>query len=119
VASVSQCQQALTRLAKSLDGVDPQLRAKHVPHRTVACRVSDLDVVFTGWIDPDGVHDLATADDGHPSIDAADVRVVLSSDDLLELADGRDDLLHAWLKGRVQISAPVRDVLRLRSLLGL
>jgi hypothetical protein len=35
------------------------------------------------------------------------------------LADGDDDFLQAWLRGRVQISAPVRDVLRLRALVGL
>jgi predicted lipid carrier protein YhbT len=115
VATVRQCHSALTRLAKSLDDLDPELRAKHVPTRSVCCRVSDLDVTFTGWIDADGVHDLARGE----ADEAADVRVVLSSQDLLAIAEGRDDVLHAWLGGRMQISAPVRDVLRLRSLLGM
>jgi len=44
--------------------------------------------------------------------------VSLRSDDLIAIANGEDNLLAAWLHGRVQISAPMRDLLRLRSLVG-
>ena len=50
---------------------------------------------------------------------SAEVKVTLASDDLIALADGKDDFISAWLHGRVHISAPMRDMLRMRSILGL
>jgi predicted lipid carrier protein YhbT len=119
MASVKQCRSALDRLAKSLDTLEPEVRSKHLPQRTVACRVKDLDVLFTARVDEAGVHDIAqaAADDG--AAPSADVRVALDSDDLIALVDREDDFISAWLHGRVQVSAPVRDMLRLRSFLGL
>lgn len=119
MASVKQCRSALDRLAKTIDSVDPQLRTKHLPQRTVACRVKDLDVLFTARLDEDGVHDLEQIPPSAPIPPQADVRVALDSDDLIALVDREDDFINAWLHGRVQVSAPVRDMLRLRSVLGL
>jgi predicted lipid carrier protein YhbT len=119
MASVKQCRSALDRLAKSLDTLEPELRSKHLPQRTVACRVKDLDVLFTARVDEDGVHDIAQSPTGDGDSPSADVRVALDSDDLIALVDREDDFISAWLHGRVQVSAPVRDMLRLRSFLGL
>ena len=117
MASVEECKAAVDELIATLVAVDPALRAKHVPERTVACRVEDLEVTFVGRLDEDGVHDLTMYDeDGRAD---ADVRLSLSSDQLIALAEGRDDFLHAWLRGRVQVSASMRDLLRLRSLFGI
>jgi predicted lipid carrier protein YhbT len=116
VATVSQCRKAVAQLTSTIDGVDAELRAKHVPRRTVACRVSDLDLTFTGRLDEHGVHDVVESDEVEPDVD---VRLTLDSEALVALADGRDDFLHAWLRGRIQVSASVRDLLRLRSLVGL
>ena len=113
MANVEQCRDALDRLIAALTSVDPTLRAKHVPDRTVACRVEDLDITFVGRLDENGVHDLTeTAEGGSDQ----DVRLSMSSDQLVALAEGRDDFLHAWLRGRVTVSASMRDLLRLRSL---
>jgi predicted lipid carrier protein YhbT len=119
VASAKQCRSALDRLAKSLDTIDPALRNKHLPQRTVACRVKDLDLLFTARLDEDGVHDLAQVPPTAPEPPQADVRISLESDDLIALVNREDDFINAWLHGRVQVSAPVRDMLRLRSVLGL
>ena len=116
MADVEDCQKALNRLADSLAAVESDVRAKHVPRRTVSCTISDLNVTFVGRVDEDGVHDVALSD-GEAS--QAEVRVVVASDDLMALSDGTDDLVRAWLKGRVQISAPVRDMLRLRAVIGI
>jgi predicted lipid carrier protein YhbT len=113
MASVDQCRVALDELIATLASVDPVLRAKHVPERTVACRVDDLDVTFVGQLDEHGVHDL---DESDGDASGVDVRVSMSSDELVALAEGRDDFLHAWLRGRIQVSASMRDLLRLRSL---
>jgi hypothetical protein len=117
VASVEACGEALQRLGQALTEVDAPLRERHVPARTVGCRLTDLDAGFTGRIDADGLHDLTEAD---PSdIEACEVRAQLTSEELLALADGRDTLLAAWMHGRLQVSAPMRDLLRLRSLIGI
>lgn len=117
MATVKQCRAALGRLSKQLDEVDPGLREKHVPERTVLCHVRDLDVIFTARLNPGGVHDIAQcgAGDGPD----ADVKVALDSDELLALAAGSEDFITAWLRGRIHVSASMRDMLRLRSLVGL
>lgn len=116
MATVEACRTALDQLTTMLAGVDPQLRARHVPERTVHCRLSDLDHSFVGRIGPEGVHDLVDSTDADPQ---ADVRVTMTSDELVALANGDEDFLHGWLRGRIQVSASMRDLLRLRSLFGL
>lgn len=119
VATIKQCRSALERLAASVDDVDQEIRTRHLPRRTVLCTVKDLEVAFTARIDESGVHDIAQVTPITPEPPAAEVRVTVSSDDLVALAEGNDDFISAWLHGRVQVSAPMRDMLRLRSLLGL
>jgi hypothetical protein len=116
VASVEDCRKSLDGLAAALADVDAELRARHVPTRTVACRLADLDVTFVGRIDEHGAHGVEESDEQEPEVD---VRLTMDSDELVALADGSDDFLHAWLRGRVQVSASMRDLLRLRSLFGL
>jgi len=116
VATVEDCRKALESLTSALAAVDAELRARHVPRRTVACRLSDLDVIFVGRLDEHGVHDVEEVVDVEPDVD---VRLTMDSDELISLSQGSDDFLHAWLRGRIQISASMRDLLRLRTLFGL
>lgn len=116
MATVQACREAVADLVAMLHGVDPDLRARHVPDRTIACRLSDLDRWFVGAMDATGLHDVVETDIKEP---AADVRLTMTSDELVALSRGEDDFLHAWLRGRIQVSASMRDLLRLRSLFGL
>ena len=116
MASLEACRTALDELTAMLAAVDPQLRARHVPERTVHCRLSDLDRSFVCRLGPEGVQDLAESTDGDLE---ADVRVTMTSDELVALANRDEDFLHGWLRGRIQVSASMRDLLRLRSLFGL
>ncbi len=115
MATVQQCRVALDELTSKLAAVEPELRARHVPDRSVSCYLTDLDTVFACRLDEHGVHDLVEGEPAEP----ADLRVSMRSDVLLGLASGDEDFLSAWLRGRVQVSASVRDLLRLRSLFGL
>jgi len=119
MATVKDCEGAMRRLASWLADVDPELRSRHVPSRRVACRIKDLDVVYVARLDEDGVHGLAPASPVGEIPADTEVKVTVTSDDLLALANGDDDLMQAWLRGRIQISAPMRDMLRLRALVGL
>ena len=116
MATVEECRKAVDRLAAQLTAVDAELRARHVPQRSVACRLTDLDIIFSGRLDEHGLHDVTETSGAEPDVD---VRLAMDSDELVALADGGDDFLHAWLRGRIQVSASMRDLLRLRSLFGL
>jgi hypothetical protein len=119
VATAKQCQSALNRLGATVNQLDPGTRSRHIPQRTVLCRVTDLEVFFAARLDSDGMHDLEQLPADLPTPPTAEVRVTVASDDLVALADGQDDFLSAWLHGRVHVSAPMRDILRLRALVGL
>jgi len=113
MATVRQCRKAVDALASALADVDPDLRARHIPTRIVSCRITDLDVTLLARLDEHGLHQIAADGNDNPP----DVRLSMTSDELVALADGRDDFVHAWLRGRVQVSASMRDLLRLRSML--
>lgn len=119
MASEKQCRSALTRLTRTIDTIDPQTRSKHLPPRTVSCRVKDLGLCYTARLDEHGVHDLAAVPVAERHQVQADVRIALDSDVLVALIDRDEDFVNAWLHGRIQVSAPMRDMLRLRSVLGL
>ena len=116
MATLEECEQAVHGLAARLAEVDPVLRSRHVLERTVACRLPDLCVVFTGRLAEEGLVDLRRDPDSGQRSDAQ-VRLTMSGDDLLRLADGRLTVPTAWATGRLKVEASVLDLLRLRSLL--
>ena len=52
-----------------------------------------------------------------PGVEKADIRLTMTSDDLIALTDGDLSFAPAWASGRVKLEAGLRDMLRLRSLL--
>lgn len=115
MASVAECEQALRSLVDRLAAVDPEVRSKHVVHRSVSCRVPDLDVVFLAQLGDDGLDGLRCQDGAETS--GAQVRLSAASDDLLALVDGRLSPPAAWATGRLKVEASVLDLLKLRTLL--
>ena len=112
MASYQECERALHDLAAALSGVDPQVRQRKMPRRTVSFTVPDLGVTWHGVLDEHGMHDFTT----EPG-DRAQLRVESSSDALVELAGSPKDFLASWLRGRVKVKASPRDLLELRRLL--
>lgn len=115
MASVQECEQALTALAEKLAAVDPELRARYVVTRTLACRVPDLDVVFLATLNDEGIEELRRADGN--DTDGAQVRLSAASDDLLALVGGELSAPMAWATGRLKVQASPLDLLKLRALL--
>lgn len=115
MASVQECERALRSLADRLAAVDPEVRARYVVTRTLACRVPDLDVVFRATLDDDGLQELRCTEG--PGADGAQVRLAAGSDDLLALVDGQLSPPVAWATGRLKVSASPLDLLKLRALL--
>jgi hypothetical protein len=103
----------------ALDGFVRQLAASEAARdldRTVSCRLTDLGQVVGGRLAQGSVHDLTAVADG-PSVPKADIRLTMSSDDLVALTSGRLSFTPAWASGRVKLEAGLRDMLRLRSML--
>ena len=84
--------------------------------RSLSCRLTDLDQVVLGRLSSGAVRDLHAVPDG-PAVPKADIRLTMTSDDLVALTDGHLSFGSAWAGGRVKLEAGLRDLLRLRKLL--
>jgi hypothetical protein len=84
--------------------------------RSLSCRLTDLDEVVVGRLSSGAVRDLQVLPHG-PAIPKADIRLTMTSDDLVALTDGGLHFGPAWATGRVKLEAGLRDLLRLRKLL--
>lgn len=84
--------------------------------RTVSCRITDLEQVVQGRLASGAARDMVAVPD-EPTVPKADIRLTMTSDDLLALTDGELSFGSAWASGRVKLEAGLRDMLRLRSLL--
>ena len=84
--------------------------------RSLSCRLTDLDRMVLGRLGGGAVRDLTVVPDG-PDAPKADIRLTMTSDDLIALTDGRLSFGPAWAMGRVKLEAGLRDLLRLRKIL--
>lgn len=115
VATIEQCRAVVTDLVKKLNSYDADTRRKNIPDRTIELILLDLDTVFIGRLHKG---DLVDIEENAPDTDEKpNVRLAMSSDDLIDLTEGRLKFAHAWATGRVRLDASIRDLLRLRSLL--
>ena len=115
MATAEQCRGALLQLAERLAAVDPEVRARYVVTRTLACRVPDLDVVFLATLNDAGIEEIRCL----PGTDTAgaQVRMAADSDDLVSLLQGDLSPPVAWATGRLKVQASPMDLLKLRNLL--
>ena len=113
MATLQAVEAAVQSLLERLAEVDPEVRRKYAVERTVACQVRDLDIVFCGSFDEDGMlRDLQKAERGD-----GQVKLAATSDDLIALIEGRLSVPTAWATGKLKIDASILDLLKLRSLL--
>jgi putative sterol carrier protein len=111
MATLDQCREALNQLAARLAqnaGAGGRLDFD----RTLACQVPDLSAAFHGRLEDGKIVGLADGDDPK-----AKIKMIIDSDDLLELVAGRLDAGKAFASGRLKIKASVMDLLKLRKLL--
>ncbi|HVF05850.1 MAG TPA: alkyl sulfatase [Frankiaceae bacterium] len=112
MASVEECEAALGDLAALLAGVDADKRQQHTVDRTLSCWITDLKECFTARLGAEGLTAIQRGGqhDGQ-------VRLKVSSDDLVALTKRELSFPVAWATGRVKVDASIGDLLRLRSLL--
>jgi hypothetical protein len=110
VATLEECEEALHKLAARADTSDAQGPHRNVD-RSLTCTLPDLGVVFAGKLEGGRLRDIRQVSES-----AAQIRLEMSSDDLVRLVDGKLNLGSAWATGRVRVHAGVRDLLLLRSM---
>ena len=109
MATEEQCQEALQALADRL--AENNAGRNDGFNRTLSCTLRDLGVIYRGRLSNGQLLDIATAESRD-----ADVKLTMSSDDLLALVNGELKMASAWASGRVKVDAGVRDMLKLRSI---
>jgi len=112
VATLEQCMTALGGFVGRLAASD----GARGLDRSVSCRLTDLGQVVHGRLAAGSVHAMTAEPDG-PQVPKADIRLTMTSDDLLALTGGQLSFGPAWPSGRVKLEAGLRDMLRLRSML--
>ncbi|MFJ6216078.1 sterol-binding protein [Streptomyces sp. NPDC092296] len=115
MATSEECREALTRLSEKLTDSDGEVRRAAALDRSLTCRITDLDVTFAGRLRGGRIEDVVQTP-GAP-VDRAQIRLAMTSDDLVALVAGELHFASAWAHGRVRLEAGLRDLLRLRSLL--
>ena len=111
MATLEECEQALHVLADRLAATDPATRRKNSLDRSLCCTLRDLGVSFGGQIKNGLLIDIVQI----PKPEGQ-VKLSMTSDDLVSLVAGTLNLVGAWTAGRVKIDARVFDLIKLRSI---
>lgn len=112
MATVDECRAALHKLAERMLANAAASATRLDFDRTLACRVTDLDAAFHGRLSEGRLLDLDDGDDA-----GAKIRLTATSDDLVDLVEGRLNAGSAWASGRIRIDAGFLDLIKLRKLL--
>lgn len=111
MATSAECEQALHTLADRLAATDPETRKRNALDRSLSCTLPDLGIVFGGQLRDGRLEDIRPVEQAD-----GQVKLTMSSDDLLRLVDGELNFASAWASGRVKIDAKVFDLVKLRSI---
>jgi alkyl sulfatase BDS1-like metallo-beta-lactamase superfamily hydrolase len=112
MATKEACEAALLELAQRLDGVPDSMKRRHAVERSISCHLPDLDTTYSGRL-----ADGALCDITEQQNPAAQIRLTVSSDDLVAVTAGELPFMNAWSSGRLRIEASMLDMLRLRAIL--
>ena len=114
MATLDEVRGAIGRLGVMLDDADPDVR-RRIPDRSVSVWIKDLDVAFAGALRSGELVDIEQIDTSDRR--SAQLKLTMSSDDLIEVVEGRLHFGSGWAHGRIKVDARLRDVLELRKFL--
>lgn len=112
MAEVEEVERILDELFARLGRNDQSLRSSIPGRRVIKATCPDISLTRMAVWEGGTLTDI-----DEPSVDHADIRISMQSDDLVRLAAGELSLTEAYLSGRVRIDAPMSDLLRLRAAL--
>ncbi|MGW5880366.1 SCP2 sterol-binding domain-containing protein [Nocardiopsis terrae] len=115
MSSINACLEGIARANERLLAQPLDKRREHIRERTVRVIVPDLDTAFDMRLTADGLTDVTPRPLDAPA--TPQVRVTVSSDDLVELAEDRLDPARALFSRRLKVDASIGDLLRMRRLL--
>ncbi|MFP3990357.1 SCP2 sterol-binding domain-containing protein [Streptomyces sp. E11-3] len=115
MATMEECRTALDTLSDNMKRANDDVRGAVAQDRSLSCRITDLDTTFEGRL-KDGRIEVTDTHRGPPR-GRAQIRLAMTSDDLVSMVGGELHFAKAWASGRVHLEAGFRDLLRLRTLL--
>jgi hypothetical protein len=113
VATRAEVDRTLKKLVKRLDSADLNGASLPEQQRIIICVITDLDIIYRADYADGRIRKVREVKSG---AEDGDVRISVSSDELISLADGRSSLPMALLFGRIRVDAHARDLLLLRQL---
>lgn len=112
MATIEQCTQALEGILGDLAS-SPAAKGMD---RTLSCRLTDLGQIVRGRLAESQIQDVQVLRDDS-QVEPANIRLTMSSDDLIAMTEGDLEFAKAWASGRVKLEASLKDMFKLRSML--
>lgn len=116
MSSIDACLEGIALANQRILAQPLERRREHIRERTVRVIVPDLSTAFDMRLTVDGLTDITPRALDTPAA-GTHVRVTVSSDDLVDLAQDRLDPARALFSRRLRVDASLSDLLRLRRLL--
>lgn len=116
MSSIDACLEGIARANERILAKPLERRREHIRERTVRVIVPDLETAFDMRLTVDGLTDITPGPLDTPAT-APQVRVTVSSDDLVELAADRLAPARALFSRRLRVDASLSDLLHMRRLL--
>ena len=113
MATVEEVETTLADLLRLLERLDPGSRAMLPSRRMIEARCSDLGLVYHAAWRHGKLSDMSEGPCGR----RPDIRIEVSSDDLVAMANGELSFKTAYQRQMVRIDASMTDLLRLRAAL--
>ncbi|MFV2197276.1 SCP2 sterol-binding domain-containing protein [Nocardiopsis sp. LOL_012] len=113
---IEACLAGIAKLNERILAQSEAERRKHIRDRSVSVAVPDLSAVFDMRLTVDGLVGITHRPADTPA-PRAQVRITVSSGDLVELAEDRLDAAGALLTRRLRVDASVGDLMRMRRML--
>ncbi|MFE1167931.1 SCP2 sterol-binding domain-containing protein [Nocardiopsis sp. NPDC058789] len=115
MSSIDACLEGIARANERILAQPLDRRREHIRERTVRVIVPDLETAFDMRLTVDGLTDVTPGP--LEASGSAQVRVTVTSDDLVALAEDRLDPAVALITRRLKVDATLSDMLRLRRVL--
>lgn len=112
MATVPECEAAMHKLAERLRSPDAADARGKMLDRSITCHLRDLGVSFGGQLRGGEILDIRPVNAPNGQI-----KLAMTSDDLLALVAGELNFAKAWASGRLKVDASVFDLLKLRAFL--
>lgn len=116
MSSIDACLVGIDLLNKRILDHPESQRHRHIEERSIGIEVPDLAIVFDVRLTIDGLTDITHRPVDRPA-PKPQVRITVTSEDLVAIAEERLSAKTSFLTRRVKVEASLSDMLRMRKLL--